>query len=125
MIPSASRMLSCSVALVVGLLSAWAFSAVTTEAIAFVGVPVAGLVGAWLGPRVNARSRLPIKVALAMAAMCTVGGAYAVGLLAGIYAPLIGTLGLIYFGIPAFLLLLVPAWVWATLTALLARRGWA
>jgi hypothetical protein len=118
-------MLSCSVALVVGLLSAWVFSAVTTEAISFVGVPVAGLVGAWLGPRVNARSRVPIKVALAMAATCTVGGAYAVGLAAGIYAPLIGTLGLIYLGIPAFLLLLVPASAWATVTALLARRGWA
>jgi hypothetical protein len=118
-------MLSCSVALVVGLLSAWAFSAVTTEAISFVGIPVAGIFGTWLGPRIDQTSRIPIKVALAMAAMCTVGGAYAVGLAAGIYAPLIGTLGLIYFGIPAFLLLLVPAWVWATLTAMLARRGWA
>ena len=118
-----SRPLSSSVAIVVGFVSALAFDVITSQPWAFVGIRVAAIVGAWLGPRLTIDSRLPIITALAMAGACTVGGAYAIGLAFGIYAPLFGTVGLIIYGIPVFLLLIVPAGAWAALSTFLARRG--
>jgi hypothetical protein len=124
MVPTVSRMLSGSVAIVVGFISAVAFTAVTDEPMALIGVPVAGAAGAWLGPRLDAGRRMPIKMTLLMAATCTVGGAYTVALAGGLDAPLLGTIGLMYLGIPVFLMLLVPAGAWAAVSAWLARSGW-
>jgi hypothetical protein len=112
------------VAIVVGVMTAAAFTGFTALPLGFVGVPIAGLVGAWLAPRLDLTTGRPVATIIAMAATCTVVGAYAIGLFAGVYSPVLGTMGLLLFGTPVFVLLLLPAAVWAGGVRFLARRGW-
>jgi hypothetical protein len=128
-----TAMLSTSVALVVGAVAAIIVQVLADQLVAhmtwvgvtWVGVPVAGIAGAFRARRLDRRERWPVRQAIVMALICTIAGAYAVGLVWGAgYAPFLGTVGLLYFGLPVFLLLLTPAITWACTTTFLARRGW-
>jgi hypothetical protein len=123
-----TAMLSASVALVVGAVAAIIVQVLADQLVAqmaWVGVPVAGIAGALRARRLDRRERWPVRQAIVMALTCTIAGAYAVGLVWGAgYAPFLGTVGLLYFGLPVFLLLLTPAITWACTTTFLARRGW-
>jgi hypothetical protein len=113
--------------LVVGGVAAIVVQALADELvaqIAWVGVPIAGIVGAWRSRRLDRRDFWPWRQAISMALICTIAGAYTVGLIWGAgYAPFLGTVGLLYFGLPVFLLLLGPALAWACATTFFARKA--
>lgn len=108
-------------------------------AVAWVGVPVAGLAGWWLGPRATRGGG-----ALRMALICTVGGAILVGILIAASAALapygpdlapaealvnvvgggvvLGIIGILVFGLPALVVLIPIAFGWQVAVRLLSRR---
>lgn len=119
------RLRSASVAMAVGLVAAVGTQLATGSPIGFIGIPIAGVLGWILAPRLAGVDGAPI-VALWMAFGCSVLGAYGVALLTAVdsigAALVIGTFGVVFFGIPAFVLLLVPATAWALITSWLERR---
>jgi hypothetical protein len=121
------RLRSASVVLVVGLLAAVGTQVVADSPIGFIGIPIAGLMGWILAFRLDGSgSRLAIAI-LSMAFGCAVLGAYGVAILTATdsigTALVIGTFGVVFFGIPALVLLLVPATAWALITSWLDRRA--
>jgi hypothetical protein len=121
------RLVGINVALGVGLLSSIVVMAATSEPFAFAGIPVAGLFGGLLAPRLRRASAASwVGVVLLMAGGCTVAGAYAMLLLWSgdpFGSLVLAAFGLIFFGPQAFVLLLAPSIAWASITALWLARG--
>ena len=119
------RMTSASIALGIGVATADALTLVTDLPVGLVGVPIAGVLGWGLATRLDGRASSRIAPVLLMAFGCVFLGAYGVALAAttDILAVLAwGTVGIVFLGGPAFVLLLVPATLWALVTSWFARR---
>ena len=104
------RMTSASIALGIGVATANALTLV---------------LGWGLATRLDGRASSRIAPVLLMAFGCVFLGAYGVALAAttDILAVLAwGTVGIVFLGGPAFVLLLVPATLWALVTSWFARR---
>ena len=120
--------LSATVALVIGAAATLIFHAVADPTVAWpawVGVPIAAIVGARYATRLERLDQMPVRQAMSMAVWCTVAGAFAVGVVTGgSFGLFLGVIGLLYLGVPVLLLLLLPAIAWACTTTFLARHGW-
>jgi hypothetical protein len=122
----ARRMTSASIALGIGLAAAIGVSLTTDLPIGYVGIPIAGALAWGLATRLDGRTSDAIAPVLMMAFGCAVLGAYGVALAAtGNLGALIiwGTFGVVVLGIPAFILLLAPAALWAVITSWFVRRA--
>jgi len=119
------RLVSTMVALGVGLVSAQLAWMIADVNIGFVGVPIAGMLGWILAMRLAPATRRPLQASATMAFGCTVLGAVGTALAwtgDPFAAIAFGALGTILYGIPAFLLLSVPAMTLAAATSYLIDR---
>jgi hypothetical protein len=125
--PHIRRFRSATVAVAVGLLASVGTQLATDSPIGFIGIPIAGAMGWILAPCLDGSGSRTVITILWMAFSCAVIGAYVVALLGWTEnlgaAFVIGTFGVLFFGIPAIVLLLVPATVWAVITSWLERRA--
>jgi len=121
------RLRSAAVALVVGIMAAVGTQLATDSPIGFAGIPIAGSLGWILAPRLGGTGSGTVIAILWMAFACTVLGAYTVALVTRTgdlgTVLVIGTFGVLFFGVPAFVLLVVPATAWALITSWLERRA--
>jgi len=120
------RIKSGFVAFLVAVASGLILWAAGSPEIALIGAPVATGLGWLLAPLLAPTSHAPILAMLWMATGCTVGGAVGVGFattgeLGSAFA--IGLMGILFVGLPAFLLLSVPALVWTLVTMVVLRRA--
>jgi hypothetical protein len=119
------RLVSTTVALGIGLVSAQLAWMTADVNIGFIGVPIAGMLGWILAMRLAPATRRPLQAGAIMALGCTVLGAVGTALAwtgDPFAAIAFGALGTIFYGIPAFLLLSVPALAWVTTTSYLIDR---
>jgi hypothetical protein len=121
------RLRSANVALAVGVLTALAMQWTSDSPIGFTGIPIAGGLGWILAPRLGGTHPRTMNAILLMALACAVLGAYGTALLTStgpsLGALAIGTFGVLFFGVPAFVLLLAPATAWAVITSWLVRHA--
>jgi hypothetical protein len=121
----ARRMTSALVAIGVGLVSAIGVSWMTDLPTGFAGIPIAGVLGWGLATRLDGRMSDATAPVLLMALGCAVLGGYGVALVATTDlgpALIWGTFGVVVLGLPAFILLLAPATLWAAITSWFIRR---
>ena len=111
----------------VGLLAAVGTQLATGSPIGYTGIPIAGALGWILALRLDGIGSRTVIAILWMAFGCAVLGAYGVAMLtpSGTLgsALVIGTFGVLFLGLPAFVVLLVPATAWAVTTSLIERRA--
>ena len=120
------RLLSAAVALAVGLISANIAWILTASDMAYVGIPIAGVLGWSLGPGLRPGARSFVGSTARMAAGCTVLGAYGTAV-ALTFDPLISValaaVGILLCGIPCFLILNLPSFAWVLVTSWLVDLG--
>jgi hypothetical protein len=120
------RLVSAAVAAAIGLLAAAGATFLTGWEIGYIGIPIAAVLGWGLALRLNDSGSRAVVAILWMAFGCAVLGAFAVGIVATgdlVTGIMLGALGAVFYGIPAFLLLLAPATAWALITSWLERRA--
>ena len=112
------RIVSANVALVIGLLSAIAVWMLGSN-VAFVGIPIATLLGWCLAPKLRLSTGSKVLASFAMAFGCTLLGAYGTALLWSgdlVESIALAAIGIVLFGIPCFIALNIPALIWAVST---------
>jgi hypothetical protein len=120
------RMTSALIAIGIGLASAIGIAWMTDLPIGYLGVPIAGVLGWGLATRLDGGSSGAVAPVLLMAFGCAVLGAYGVALIStSDLGPALvwGTFGVVVLGMPAFILLLAPATLWAVTTSWFVRRA--
>ena len=120
------RLLSAAVALAVGLISANIAWILTASDMAYVGIPIAGVLGWCLGPGLQPEGHSHVRSTAKMAAGCTVLGAYGTAVALScdpLMSVALSVVGIAVFGIPCFLILNVPSLAWALVTSWLIDLG--